>query len=54
MLRDLVLRKLKATSNRGSKGKLTREWDDLFRVVWIVKANTYHPQDIDEKNLPYR
>jgi hypothetical protein len=51
-LRDLVLRKLKA-SNRGRKSKLTLEWDGPFRVVRIVKANTDHPQDIDEKNLPH-
>jgi hypothetical protein len=51
-LRDLVLRKLKA-SNRGSKGKLILEWDGPFRVVRIVKANIYHPQDMDEKNLPH-
>jgi hypothetical protein len=42
---DLVLRKLEATCNRESKGKLAPKWDGPFRVIKVVKANTYHLQD---------
>jgi hypothetical protein len=43
---DLVLRKLEATSNRESSGKLAPTWDGPFRVTRVVKANTCHLQDL--------
>jgi hypothetical protein len=42
---DLVLRKLEATGNRESRGKLAPIWDGSFRVARVVKANTCHLQD---------
>jgi hypothetical protein len=42
---DLVLRKLEATGNKESRGKLAPTWDGSFRVARVVKANTCHLQD---------
>jgi hypothetical protein len=39
---DLVLRKLEATGNKESRGKLAPTWDGPFRVTRVVKANTCH------------
>lgn len=50
---DLVLRKLKATNNKGGKGKLALKQDGPFKVIRVIKANTYHLQDIEGKNLPH-
>jgi len=50
--RDLVLWKIKATGNRDTKGKLAPKWDGLFLVIRVVKANTYHLQDMEGENLP--
>jgi len=42
---DLVLRKLEATGNRESRGKLAPTWDGPCRMTRVVKANTCHLQD---------
>ena len=52
-LRDLVLRKLKATYNRESRGKLTPKWNGPFKITTIVKANTYHLQDMKGKRFSW-
>jgi hypothetical protein len=39
---DLVLRKLEATNNKEGKGKLALKWDGPFRIIRVIKANTYH------------
>lgn len=52
-LGDLMLRKLEATNNIESKGKLVLKWDGPFKITRIVKANTYHLQDTKGKSLPH-
>jgi len=49
----LILRKLEVMSNIESIGKLVPKWHGLFRVVMVIKKNTYHLQDMDGKTLPH-
>jgi hypothetical protein len=49
----LVLRKLEATGNRESKGKLALKWDGPFKVTQVIKANTYCLQDLQGSDLPH-
>jgi hypothetical protein len=49
---DLVLRKLEATCNIESKGKLTPKRDGPFRVTRVIRTNTYHLHDSQGSSLP--
>lgn len=51
-LGDLVLKKLEATDNTKSRGKMAIKQDGPFKIARIVKANTYHLQDTKGKHLP--
>jgi len=51
--RDLILKKLKATSNQGSRGMLASKCDGPFKIIRVVKANTYHLQNMKGKTLPH-
>jgi len=31
---------------------LKSKWDDSFKVIRIIKTNTYHLQDMEGKDLP--
>lgn len=49
---DRVLKKLEAMSNIERRRKLTLKWDGPFRVMRVIKFNTYHVQDKKGKNFP--
>ena len=45
---DLLLRKPRAKYSYEGKGKLALKWDGSYKVTRVIKANTYHLQDIEE------
>lgn len=50
---DLVPRKLEATDNIESQGKLASKQDDHFKVIRVIKSNAYHLKDIEGKNISH-
>jgi hypothetical protein len=50
---DRVLRKLEAMNNIERRRKSTLKWDGQFRVMRVIKSNTYHLQDKKGKSFPH-
>jgi hypothetical protein len=45
-MRGLGTEKAKSHGQRESRGKLAPKWDGSFRVTRVIRANTYHLQDL--------
>ena len=49
---DFVLRKIEATGKIADKGKLGANWDDPFKVIRIIKPETFELEDMKGNKLP--
>jgi hypothetical protein len=47
----LVLRKLEVIGNLEGKKKLASKWDNLYKIVYLIDAKTYHLLNTIGKNL---
>ena len=49
---NFVLHKIQATSKIVEKGKLGANWDGPFKVIRVVKPETFELEDMKGKKLP--
>lgn len=48
---DLVLQKVEATGKFTEKGKLGANWDGAFKIICIIKPDTFELENLEGKKL---